>query len=732
MAGDLDAVFDRFPSSTSAVVRRFDPDGSELRVVVLDSLRPHDLLYRSRHGHRVSRHRFRPVFADDQRVGVQRSKRPELTLDMDSSALDPRLRNPDTQNHHHSRDPSSISVAQPVSSTTSSTHTGENAPSFGLGPGSGAGAATGNGTSSISVNLDNGGNNGMSNAGALYAAPAPDPASTPSSASSPDVSRTSHGLSHTTSFPNPHHDLHTPPSATIDPNDETPGGGDGDPGGADAKKPRACEACRGLKVRCEPDPANPEGACKRCAKAGRNCIVTQPTRKRQKKTDSRVAELEKKIDALTASLTATKAAQAGHPIPGMPDGAGGIVYGGSMDASRGWSAVNAGMSRDAANMAHSQNQSPYTDGNPMAYPPPMVLAGQKRKHTEPRESADDAPTPSVAPSAMDTRSHEYSDIVDRGIITTERAGLLFDRYNYQMAPHLPGVVFSKDMTVGELRKTKPILFLAVMSAASSETPNVQRVIVKELMQIFAEKVMISGEKSIELVQALNISVIWYWPPEHLEELKFYELVHMAAIMAIDLGLGKRKSRRAKQGGPSWRDHPFRKHPPPDPTAIEARRTWLMCYFLTTNTAMALHRPFLLRWTSFMAECLDVLESSPEAAPTDKYLCHLVRTHQLAEEIGFQFCMDDATVAVNLSDYMTQHKVRGFERELEKHRQEVSRELMQREFHATHPLMRQLVLISSPSLVEIQLSHHQPLHARAGSAERACRRLQGPLCSRNAS
>jgi hypothetical protein len=36
-------------------------------------------------------------------------------------------------------------------------------------------------------------------------------------------------------------------------------------------------------------------------------ITTPPTRKRQKKADSRVAELERKIDALTATLHAQKA-----------------------------------------------------------------------------------------------------------------------------------------------------------------------------------------------------------------------------------------------------------------------------------------------------------------------------------------------------------------------------------------------------------------------------------------
>jgi len=85
-------------------------------------------------------------------------------------------------------------------------------------------------------------------------------------------------------------------------NDAANGANDGDGGPLDPKRSRACEACRGLKVKCEPDPNNPDLPCKRCAKANRNCVVTQPSRKRQKKTDSRVAELEKKIDALTATL----------------------------------------------------------------------------------------------------------------------------------------------------------------------------------------------------------------------------------------------------------------------------------------------------------------------------------------------------------------------------------------------------------------------------------------------
>jgi hypothetical protein len=319
------------------------------------------------------------------------------------------------------------------------------------------------------------------------------------------------------------------------------------------------------------------------------------------------------------------------------------------------------------------------------YMPPMVMAGQKRKHAETRNSAsedsqqDRWPKDRLPPLAPSTLAAEHSDIIDRGILTMERASQLFARYNDHMVQHLPAVVFPPGVTAAEIRKNKPILFLSIMSASSSEDPVTQRTLVRELMQIFADKVIVTGEKTLELVQALQVAVIWYWPPEHFEELKFYQLVHIGVVMGIDIGLGRKKqSSRLRRHLPStWRDHPFKKHPPPDPMSIEARRAWLVCYFLSSNTAMALHRPILLRWTIFMTESVDVLESSPDAAPTDKYLCHLVWTHRLAEEIGMSFSMDDPGANINIADARTQHALKGFEHQLDKYRRTIPPELLQR-------------------------------------------------------
>ncbi|KAI1143274.1 hypothetical protein F5Y05DRAFT_368083 [Hypoxylon sp. FL0543] len=431
----------------------------------------------------------------------------------------------------------------------------------------------------------------------------------------------------------------------------------------DPKRPRACEACRGLKVKCEPDPANPDGPCKRCAKAGRNCVVTQPTRKRQKKTDSRVAELEKKIDALTASLQASRGAPTGstHPPP-------------SDDQAYGY---------NAASTASEWGPPPPRDHKPQPGPEaeqrssfsqPTIVAGQKRKFTESPEGASLGANTSPTQVKANIAPEQQPDVIDRGIITMSEAAAFFTRYTEDMVPHLPAVVFPEGTTAKEIRKTKPILFLAIMAAASSEIPKLQRQLVREIMQIFADHIIISGRKSLELVQALLVSVIWYYPPEHFEELKFYQFIHLAAVMSIDLGLGKRQHNPKSRLVPyTWREHPLRSQPLPDPISIEARRTWLAVYFLASNVAMALHRPNLIRWQAFMTECMDILESSPQAAPTDRYLCHLVWTHRLAEDVGVQFSMDDPSTFVNVSEQKVQYALRGFERDLAKYSESIPKE-----------------------------------------------------------
>ncbi|KAL6412182.1 fungal specific transcription factor [Ilyonectria robusta] len=407
-----------------------------------------------------------------------------------------------------------------------------------------------------------------------------------------------------------------------------------------SKRRRACGACRISKLRCEPDPNIMAGPCKRCRKSGQDCTAAASLKGRQKKIRNRVEAMELKIVALRDTLRTQESNNAMLAVEKSCSASGSE----DSDTARSETAA-ACVCRDSRAF-----------GGNIKYPE-LVL-------------------PPIQPR------NNVADIIDRGLLPMETATELFARYNNKMIHHLPAVILPSTVSAAELRKTKPLLFLAIMTASSSEIPNLQRQLVEELRRELARKTIIEGEKSLEIVQALQLAVIWYWLPQMFEEMDFYQLVHMGTTMAIDIGLG-REPAVARPVAPSpfgFRADSFRRTVPPDPKTIESRRAWLTCYFLATSSSMTLHRPNLIQWTPFTAECFNILKNSFDAAPTDKYLCHLVWTHHVAEDIVVPFLMDDAIMTPNISDTRSQYTLRAFEHLLEEYTNAIREEVRQRRSH----------------------------------------------------
>ncbi|RMZ87891.1 hypothetical protein DV736_g4885, partial [Chaetothyriales sp. CBS 134916] len=493
----------------------------------------------------------------------------------------------------------------------------------------------------------------------------------------------------------------------------------------DLKRPRACEACRQLKVKCEMDDANVP--CKRCAKANRQCTVTAPTRKRQKKTDSRVAELEKRIDALTASLAARG---------GDPD-----------DIS------HAAAAHQAATplLTHSHHlalplpppPAPPQLPPPNAYtshwpgappPPPLPLAPHGTKRSlgdrggdyfggELQRPASGTPyqppipqPPQSANSYIGYASRARPEDVDvifdpitYGSMDPPTVRRCWDRYTTEMCSHLPIVVFPAGTRWEDLRKTKPILFLSVIAVASGTLrPDVQGKLLTETTRILADRIINRGEKSLELVQAILCITTFYQPPEKYEELNFNQLIHIAAVMALDLGLGK----RFKKGNVAlWRSYTEQKRVMPDPNSAETRRCWLGCYFMCSNSAMSLRRPLLIRWSPYADECIGILTTAPDVAPTDKWLCQLVRGQHLAEDIGLEFSMDDPASQLSLTDHKTQYHLKAFERQLTEWYESATPEMQKR------AILRHIYGVTNLYMHEIAMHHNHniddfrpPFHA----------------------
>ena len=82
---------------------------------------------------------------------------------------------------------------------------------------------------------------------------------------------------------------------------------------------------------------------------------------------------------------------------------------------------------------------------------------------------------------------------------------------------------------------------------------------------------------------------------------------------------------------------------------------------------------MVRWYSYMDECVDILETSANSLPSDKALVRWVKLAQITEEVGFQFSSDEPDSTAVFSDPKVQFTVRAFEKQLEQWRRETPAE-----------------------------------------------------------
>ena len=111
-----------------------------------------------------------------------------------------------------------------------------------------------------------------------------------------------------------------------------------------------------------------------------------------------------------------------------------------------------------------------------------------------------------------TEDSMWPDVVERGLLSMDKATELVNRYINLLMPHCPVVPIS--CPAFELRKTKPILFLAVLAAsAATSDSGLHFKLNQETQELYAKKITVEGNKSIELIQALSVSILWPYPPK---------------------------------------------------------------------------------------------------------------------------------------------------------------------------------------------------------------------------
>lgn len=150
------------------------------------------------------------------------------------------------------------------------------------------------------------------------------------------------------------------------------------------------------------------------------------------------------------------------------------------------------------------------------------------------------PKPDRPESAPDDLLTTDNDLIDRGVITKELAEKLLNIYRKDLFQENPGVTIAKDVTAEQLRVKKPALFHAVMAAASQSLGEVlSSKLHQELVYFYARSLFVKGEKSLQHVQALFVSVAYYTPPNNPGQMQIYQYTNLAASMALELGLASK-------------------------------------------------------------------------------------------------------------------------------------------------------------------------------------------------
>ena len=78
-----------------------------------------------------------------------------------------------------------------------------------------------------------------------------------------------------------------------------------------------------------------------------------------------------------------------------------------------------------------------------------------------------------------------------------------------MAPQFAYVVIPPGTTSEDLRRDRPMLWGAIVTAASYHDPLRQEVLGWKMMEEFSERLLVKAEKSLDILQALIVHLTWY-------------------------------------------------------------------------------------------------------------------------------------------------------------------------------------------------------------------------------
>lgn len=396
--------------------------------------------------------------------------------------------------------------------------------------------------------------------------------------------------------------------------------------------------CVKAKAKCTPH-SEIEGVCQRCHRLKKQCCLHErSSRKRTRKLKpTRVAQLEQKLDGLVSLLTTNQSTLKITPLTQ------------ASDVLLPRSPVSLDYNVSAVGHSTATPQSINLDGEAAAaqtlgsdLPPADLLC---------TTSAGNLPVTSQGVSQLEPDGQE--------------AEVLLLEFKTNLTEQFPFVVIHPDITSQSLHHGRPLLWKAIIVAASHENSDRQMGLGASLMEDLTTRLLFRAEKSLDLLQALLVFIAWY----HYHTLvnpQVTNLLHLTKALINNMGLNRTQS--AYDRGKLFLDgHDFTKSGTQTSLGSESSRSdgWRAlagCFYLTSVLSASCRNLEPQFNTSYILECCHKLGEAGEYQ-SDATLLQLVRLQEIRYRMGRSFPYDDSH-AFRRPDVPIEMFVRAWQMELE--------------------------------------------------------------------
>ncbi|KAI1140797.1 hypothetical protein F5Y05DRAFT_402882 [Hypoxylon sp. FL0543] len=354
----------------------------------------------------------------------------------------------------------------------------------------------------------------------------------------------------------------------------------------------ACEACRISKLKCQSGPQ--PGICKRCSEFKRECVFRTGPRTRRPKGSRPEAE------ALPPPPGPSKTFSIDFTMPA------------DEDLHDNFDDLREKHERFIDDLVpSSEEEEEETEDSALMSP----SAGQTFSFND-----LSMPTPSLTTSStVSSHSRPVSSLGIKPQFNLDSAAKLLESFR-SMLPYCPCVVLPDNADVRSMARSMPFVLLAILAVTScSSSLQGHSLYDEEFRKVLGLKFVAGGERSLELLQGLIIYCSWY--PFHLrpKNRQLIQYLRMAVDIVHDLELDEEIDMDITAQTPERRD-----------MTLQGFRAYLSCFYIMSMSSWGWSKPYILRYTPWMAKCCDMLEQYSDLEQ-DHILAWLVRLQYILNE-----------------------------------------------------------------------------------------------------